>query len=235
MTVFSSRYRMGGKPGARGPDEVEALQTDVMRFMAILGSCLMVIFALVKTIPMAPPDTRPMIEAPRTSIPISEAPLPQNPPAGTRFTKMEAPAPPAPPPEPARQPEGEDGFVLRFSSERGLQSLVARGEVNVYAMAGNEAWCLEVGTGVPRFVPSDGPFLFYEMAPETVPGPYTRALAVRVAAFGRHPVTWGVTLPERTRAGIHDRMKGKRGGTLVIQEDGRVIHTPARAGRRGQP
>ena len=33
------------------PDEMEALQSDVMRFMAILGLCLMIIFALVQSLP----------------------------------------------------------------------------------------------------------------------------------------------------------------------------------------
>jgi len=42
-------------------DDVEMLQTDVMRFFAILCLCLMAVFALVKTLPMAPPDTGPAI------------------------------------------------------------------------------------------------------------------------------------------------------------------------------
>ena len=45
-------------------DDAEMLQTDVMRFFAILSLCLMAIFALVKTLPMAPPDTRPAILEP---------------------------------------------------------------------------------------------------------------------------------------------------------------------------
>jgi len=45
-------------------DDVEMLQTDVMRFFAILCLCLMAIFALVKTLPMAPPDTGPAILEP---------------------------------------------------------------------------------------------------------------------------------------------------------------------------
>lgn len=35
------------------PDEMEALNSDVMRFMAILGICLMVIFALVQSLPQS--------------------------------------------------------------------------------------------------------------------------------------------------------------------------------------
>jgi hypothetical protein len=40
------------------------LQTDVMRFFAILCLCLMAIFALVKALPMSPPDDRPTISEP---------------------------------------------------------------------------------------------------------------------------------------------------------------------------
>jgi hypothetical protein len=45
-------------------DDAEMLQTDVMRFFAVLCLCLMAIFALVKTLPMAPPDTGPAIVEP---------------------------------------------------------------------------------------------------------------------------------------------------------------------------
>jgi hypothetical protein len=45
--------------------DVEMLQTDVMRFFAILCLCLMAIFALVKALPMGPPADRPTIAEPR--------------------------------------------------------------------------------------------------------------------------------------------------------------------------
>ena len=45
-------------------DDAEMLQTDVMRFFAILCLCLMAVFALVKTLPMAPPETGPAIMEP---------------------------------------------------------------------------------------------------------------------------------------------------------------------------
>ena len=53
-------------------NDVEMLQTDVMRFFAILCLCLMAIFALVKTLPMSPPVASPTIAAPPDSSP--EAP-----------------------------------------------------------------------------------------------------------------------------------------------------------------
>jgi hypothetical protein len=46
------------------PDDVEILQTDVMRFFAILCLCLMAIFALVKALPMAPAEDGPKISEP---------------------------------------------------------------------------------------------------------------------------------------------------------------------------
>ncbi len=57
-------------------NDVEMLQTDVMRFFAILCLCLMAIFALVKALPMSPPSDRPTIAAP--SDPSSEAAALQN-------------------------------------------------------------------------------------------------------------------------------------------------------------
>lgn len=42
--------------------EIEVLQTDVMRFMAILGFILSVIFALVQSLPFIPKDLHPTLE-----------------------------------------------------------------------------------------------------------------------------------------------------------------------------
>jgi hypothetical protein len=45
-------------------DDVEMLQTDIMRFFAILCLCLMAIFALVKALPISPAADRPTIAEP---------------------------------------------------------------------------------------------------------------------------------------------------------------------------
>ena len=50
--------------GTNLSNDVEMLQTDVMRFFAILALCLMAIFALVKALPMAPPADQPVITPP---------------------------------------------------------------------------------------------------------------------------------------------------------------------------
>ncbi len=49
----STRYNATG--GTTGSD-TDALQTDVMRFMSILGLCLMAVFALVQSLPLHDPD-----------------------------------------------------------------------------------------------------------------------------------------------------------------------------------
>ena len=43
--------RFPAASGAAGGD-TDALQTDVMRFMSIIGLCLMAVFALVQSIPV---------------------------------------------------------------------------------------------------------------------------------------------------------------------------------------
>lgn len=50
--------------GTNLTNDVEMLQTDVMRFFAILCLCLMAIFALVKALPMSPPPDQPTLVKP---------------------------------------------------------------------------------------------------------------------------------------------------------------------------
>jgi len=49
-------------PGYQPEAGSDELQTDVMRFMAILGFCLVAIFAMVQTLPLTPQDARPELE-----------------------------------------------------------------------------------------------------------------------------------------------------------------------------
>ena len=53
--------RFPAASGAAGSD-TDALQTDVMRFMAIIGLCLMAVFALVQSIPLQGPDKPVQLE-----------------------------------------------------------------------------------------------------------------------------------------------------------------------------
>ena len=50
MNRRSRSTRPTAPAGGTGSD-IDALQTDVMRFMSILGLCLMAVFALVQSMP----------------------------------------------------------------------------------------------------------------------------------------------------------------------------------------
>jgi hypothetical protein len=82
------------------------LQTDIMRFMAILALCLVAIFALVQSIPLTP-------EAPAEST-ATAAPLPQPEPV-EEIVKATSP-------EPAAKPEPETNVVLTRPKWKSRQS-----------------------------------------------------------------------------------------------------------------
>jgi hypothetical protein len=78
------------------------LQTDIMRFMAILSLCLVAIFALVQSIPLAPVEPAP------------EEPVAAGGPSGPKEVAFEADAAPTPvdAPAPAEPPPVEKPVVL---------------------------------------------------------------------------------------------------------------------------
>ena len=311
-------------------DDAEMLQTDVMRFFAILCLCLMAIFALVKTLPMAPPDTGPAIVEPtdlkaeakilqkkitvlkekleemqsriqaataaaeyalaqaikatkteeavrnrvakvklelekvsqtlgitRIEIEMRENKLVQilEDIADKRRVRAElkiqienetqsltkirekiervqekldqnhqpdqkpVKKPPGvtPPPEPAQK-----GFTLRFASDEALEKLISDGKVNFYAIAGKNAWRLKLSGGRPGYIAAEFPRQIYEMETPTVPIDYAAVFQRQIAAFGRHTLTWGVTLPGRTTDSINLMVSGRKGGDLIITADGQV-------------
>jgi hypothetical protein len=61
MFGSTSRYRLYARASGNASEE---LQTDVMRFMAILGLSLTAIFALIQSLPLQPADPRPHLETP---------------------------------------------------------------------------------------------------------------------------------------------------------------------------
>jgi len=48
---------------SQGDEQIEALQTDVMRFMAIIGLCLMAIFSMVQNAPKSPIEQTPQLDS----------------------------------------------------------------------------------------------------------------------------------------------------------------------------
>ncbi len=92
-----------GAPAASEGGGVEDLQTDVMRFMAMLGLCLVAIFALVQSLPMAPATSEAIASvAPATPSPVA-VPAPAPAPVAT-VPIQEPPPPPTEPVQPAPAP-----------------------------------------------------------------------------------------------------------------------------------
>ena len=119
----------------------------------------------------------------------------------------------------ASQPT-EPGFTLHFASENSLSGLVRGEQVRLYALLGHQAWILREGRAGARFEREEVPKTYFEMHAHTVPGRYMKAM--RSVAVDPLKLTWGVTLPEQTRRRITELMSRRRGGDLVIHEDGRV-------------
>lgn len=221
---------------------MEHLETDVMRFMAILAFCLVAIFALVQSVPeqvakvpKRVPDT--VSSVPQRPAEPDPAPAPQpvprpepaaqpQPVAATPEPRPEppplpqpAPAPP-PKPAPAASPaEPQPGFSLRFDSDAALVGLVERGEVALYAFAREQVWRFMIVDGRPAFRSADTPGQIHEMAPDTVPGPVLDALRRSVVLPGGG-LRWGVTLPPPTAAALGRVLATNDGGELVIDADG---------------
>ena len=210
------------------------LQTDIMRFMAILALCLVAIFALVQSIPLvpeapsqspapaAPPPITKAVEPEAESPPDVQRPLPA--PAvpekavqltRAKWTPATAPEESTPPSEEA--PENE-GFTLRFESDLALTRLVAAGKVGLYAISDGRARRMTVSDSRISFWDASAPNSYHEMEASTVPAPVIDALGrsgVNTAGVG-----WGVTLPGKLREQLDHIMRGNSGGALVIGGDG---------------
>jgi hypothetical protein len=210
------------------------LQTDIMRFMAILALCLVAIFALVQSIPLVPeaPSQSPAAAAPppmkKVVEPVAESPpevqtpdptptAPEKAVQRTRAKSTPAAVPEQSPPPAEETPENE-GFTLRFESDLALTRLVAAGKVGLYAITDGRARRMTVSDSRISFWDASAPNSYHEMETSTVPKPVIDALGrsgVNTAGVG-----WGVTLPGKLRDQLDHIMRGNSGGALVIGGDG---------------
>ena len=203
---------------------VADLQTDVMRFMAILAICLVVIFALVQSIPLRP---TPPVEAVTEAVPEPAAepepapmPEPQPVPVALPEPKPDAVAPPPPEPPPPQPPE-QEGFTLRFESDLALTRLVARSVVGLYAIGEDKTLRLNVNENRMSFWEASTPNQFHEMDRGTVPAGVVRAL-LRIAELDVSTVKWGVTLPAGMQLDLNRHLESSTGGELVIGANGEL-------------
>ena len=206
---------------------VADLQTDVMRFMAILAICLVVIFALVQSIPLRPsqpvPEAVPEPAPEVVTSPVAEPePEPQPVPEAPPMTVPETAAVEKPVAEPIPEPVPEqDGFTLRFESDLALKRLVARSVVGLYAFGGDTALRLNVSDGRMSFWEASTPNQYHEMDRATVPADVVRAL-LRTAEVDATAMQWGVTLPGDMQRELDGIINSTSGGALVIGADGKL-------------
>lgn len=217
------------------------LQTDIMRFMAILALCLVAIFALVQSIPLVPeaPSQSPAAAAPQPvarTVEPQPVPVPQSEPV-PKSEPVPEPAPPQPAARPVATPAAvprqtaappveaapvetlqDEGFTLRFESDLALTRLVAAGKVGLYAIADGRARRMTVLESRISFWDASAPNRYHEMEARTVPRPVVDALArsgVNAATVG-----WGVTLPGALQEQLDSLVRDNTGGALVIGGDG---------------
>ncbi len=225
---------------------VADLQTDIMRFMAILALCLVAIFALVQSIPLMPTPVEPVAVPESEPVPVEIETLPPEPvlpppvveepvaalvdaPVESPVETITAEAPQEPVEEPVEtvtetpvNAPTEEGFSLRFESDLALTRLVARNEVGLYAIGEQRSFRMSVNRGSFSFWPASAPNQYHEMDPATVPDTVVTALR-RSGSLGTDPsVKWGVTLPATMRQQLDGYLAEFTSGALVIEPDGNL-------------
>lgn len=225
---------------------ISDLQTDVMRFMAILSLCLVAIFALVQSIPLAPRNETPEPVTETANTPRETPPVdtPQDHETTTiaerEITLIRPRAEKLPPKEappilqrpratsvdkveapPVRQERPREGFTLRFEDELALTRLVARNEVGLYAILPDKSYRMNVNRGQFSFWPASMPNQFHEMDEQTVP--VTVIDAFRRSSVARmQGLKWGVTIPSATTQRLEQYLRDETGGDLVIDARGEL-------------
>lgn len=190
--------------------ELEALQTDVMRFVAILGLCLAAIFSLVHSAALEQKTPKPAV------LEATPAELPDTVEAASE-TLTSPPGSPSPAIQPRPEPrDRQSGFTLEFSSAEALHVLLGTGKAGLYASWQDQFWRFEVG-GV--LVESAAPASYYNMDVDTVPWTMRQSLP---AEQGGAAVAWGVTLSPAITSQITQLIGGREGGEIVIHGDGSV-------------
>lgn len=233
------------------------LQTDVMRFMAILALCLLAIFALVQSLPpvtasavvettIEEPEPAAVVQTSPEPEPVIEEPLP------ARALVRPAPPEPKPRPEPVVLTRAPAPKVTPESEPR--PAPVARETVPAAAdetpgftlrFESDLALSRLVATGqVGVFAISGGDAQRMSVAESRisfwaapVPGKFhemdqgTVPAAVRDAfertGRGAAGTQWAVTLPARLTTKLDQIMREHKGGALVIAKDGSLRREPS--------
>ena len=226
-------------PLNRGQDAeaggIADLQTDVMRFMAILALCLVAIFAIVQSIPLAPsiaePEPEPVLApAPAPAPKPAPEPKPQlveqpqaaqvvEPVQEIVLTRSQPQRQIEPPRQEQQTEPVEEGFTLRFEDELTLTRLVARDAVGLYAILPDRSFRMSINRGEISFWPASTPNQFHEMDATTVPPAVLEAFVRRDGSTAQ-TLRWGVTIPTATSRQLEQVLREADGGALIIDARG---------------
>lgn len=226
--------------GAQDTAELEALQTDVMRFVAILGLCLAAIFSLVHSAamehtaePLSTAAQSPRVAAQNTFLRDAVPAVSEHKPAVASVAKQtptplqaqvqkqlqaqaQAPTPAHTDPQSQAPDVEQTGFTLEFSSVDALQVLLHSGRVQLFARRKSGFWKMDANGVFARAV---APASYYDMHADTVPRHLRDALPL---AEGDAAAAWGVTLPDKTVGQIQQLTASGKGGSLFIGREGSV-------------
>ena len=180
------------------------LQTDIMRFMAILSLCLMAIFALVQSVPVTP-AVETVVEPAGDAV---VEPIVVHAIVEPVVVRVEKPL------------KNSAGISLRFASDAALMRLVAAGQIGLYAMEANRAQRMTVRDSRISFWDASTPKAFHEMEATTVPDGVVDAFTR--TATDAEIVRWGVTLPGKLRTQLQTLMQQHDSGALVIDANGDI-------------
>ncbi len=197
------------------PGEAE-LQTDVMRFFALLAICLLALMSIARQ--PAPPQAAGPAAAPPP--PAAEAKTE----AARRPAPAPVPLPPAPPepapaPEPTASPAADPPLSLRFATAEALMRLEAAGDVRIFVASDAQGF---LWSGRQRrFVEAPLPSALYLMDPATIPESLSGGL--QRAGVDPAEARWGVTLSPPIRRRLSAALTEDARGLWLIDAAGRVV------------
>jgi len=225
------------------------LQTDIMRFMAILALCLVAIFALVQSIPLvpeaptqspavaAPPPTPESVEADSGSVArnVDPAPPTSEPDKAVRLTRPKWTTTFAPEQRaaveatPVKQDASDKPASARDTTDdKGFTLRFESDLALTRLVSAGKVGLYAISDGrARRMTVSESRISFWDAsAPnsyhemETGTVPKPVIDALARAGVNTAEVGWGVTLPGKLREQLDSLMRSNSGGALVIGQDG---------------
>lgn len=218
--------------------ETEALQTDIQRFIAILGFCLMAVFALVQSIPVTEPNLDGALAGLEQEL-VSQREQVKELISENRRLKMERDGVKetlekvlaAQTADTVKSTAGGDGAVggpyVAFESDRVFMSLLKSGKIHLFINIEGMKRGFRVlngskGIQFAPMVPGSGLDL-WEIEANTVPSEILGSFAAwTTLSSNKKMFIVGLTSPISRPI----RTVGKKDGRFLIKAGGKVVYTP---------